>query len=216
MSFAQQVKKELIEYLDIATDMQVDQESQLAHAQRLALAHLFLRTGSITDPNKDYHLEFLHPAQEIAQETLELLHAGGLKAKLTQRKNSWLVYIKDAESIGEFLGLVSAHESLMAFLNVRILKDISAHINRKVNLETANLNKTISAAVEQEQHIRFLLDEHPMALSPDLLAIAYARLDNLDATLLDIANSFEPPLSKSCVNHRLRKIRKLAQTLQQQ
>lgn len=205
MSFAQQVKKEII--ADVL-------ESQLEDSQRLALAHLFVRTGSITDPNKDYHLEFAHPDEDTAMETLAVLQHYGLKAKLTQRKSNWLVYVKDGEHIADFLNLVSAHESLMDFHNVRILKDISGNINRQVNLETANLHKTINAAVEQEHDIRFLLTSHPTALSAELLAIAQARLEHPDATLIELAATFEPPLSKSCVNHRLRKIRKLAQTLQ--
>lgn len=210
MSFSQQVKKEIIGYLQGAPDS----EDPLM-AQRLAASHLFLRMGSLSDPAKDYHLEFLHPTEQTAKETLVLLQGLDLKAKLTQRKNNWLVYIKDGESIADFLNLVSAHESLMAFHNVRILKDISGNINRRVNLETANLGKTISAAVGQVQDIRYLLAMHPASLSAELLAIAQARLAYPEATLIEIANSFDPPLSKSCVNHRLRKIRKLSQTLQQ-
>lgn len=206
MSFSQKVKKE------IQTNLK-ENESQL-DKQRLTLSNLFLTKGSITDPNKDYHLEFLCSSHQESTFNLDIIQKYNLKANIVQRKNNWIIYIKDSEDIADFLNIVAAHDSLMDFYNVRILKDISGSINRKVNLETANLNKTINAAVEQEEDIIFLLENYPKELSADLLAVAYARIENMDSTLSEIAESFNPPLTKSCVNHRMRKIRKIAKKLQ--
>ena len=209
MSFSKKIKKEINE------NIKKNKEDKKIHfdEHRLILSNLFLSNGSITDPNKYYHLEFLFTNEEKATNVLSVLQKYNLKSKIIQRKTNWLVYIKDSESIADFLNIVYAHDSLMEFHNIRISKDISGRVNGEVNLETANLNKTINAAIEQEKDINFLLDNHPEKLTSDLLSIANARLENMDATLVEIADSFEPPLTKSCVNHRMRKIRKLAEKL---
>ncbi|MCL1995442.1 MAG: DNA-binding protein WhiA [Defluviitaleaceae bacterium] len=177
------------------------------------LAEAFVKNGYITDPTKAYHLEFVFKDVAEAQKISETLKALGIKAKVIQRKNYYITYVKDGEHIADFLGIVVAHNALMDFYNIRILKDISGKVNRKVNLETANINKTISAALVQEEDIKFILAQSKNVLSPQLKELALNRINNMDATLKELGEMFTPPLSKSCVNHRLRKIKQVAEQI---
>ena len=173
----------------------------------------FLNNGSISNPDKGYHLEFAFTDAEEAKELYELLMSHSLNAKEIKRRNNYVVYIKESEHIADFLSIVGAHNALMEYHNIRILKDISGNINRKVNLEAANLEKTINAALSLQDDIQFLLNYPTNVLSPELKVLAVMRLEHTDATLKELGEKFEPAISKSCVNHRLRKIKKIADGL---
>ena len=174
----------------------------------------FLLNGSLSEPSKSYHLEFIYSDLNIAKILSYFLNSYNLNAKIIERKNYFIVYIKESENIVDFLNIIGAHNSLMDFENVRILKDISNNINRKVNCETANISKTVHAAIKQQEDIKFIIDTKGYNyLSYQLQEVANLRLLNPDATLKEIGEMLMPNISKSGVNHRLRKINSIAKNL---
>lgn len=202
MSFSNKIKKEIKE--NILNNVNPSNDY---------LANIFLKSGYIVNPNKSYHLEFVFNNEEEAIKTLGYLNLHGLKSKMIKRRKSYVTYLKECDNITDFLNIIGVHDALMEFHNIRILKDISGNINRKVNLETANLNKTVSAALTYEEDIKFLLNYKTSELSPELEKLAKFRLQYVDATLKELGEKFDPFLSKSCVNHRLRKIKKISENL---
>ena len=177
------------------------------------LAVLFVKHGYVANPAKNYHLELVFGTADACQAAYAQLCAYEFKAKTITRRGQFVTYLKDSEQIVDFLSLIGAHHAVMAFHNSRILKDISGKINRQVNLEAANLEKTITAALAREAHLKAALAHPTLVLAPELVELAKARLTNMDATLKELGETFDPPLSKSCVNHRLRKIKKIADQL---
>ena len=140
----------------------------------------------------------------------------GLDAKIVRRKKSYVVYLKEGSQIVDILNVMEAHVALMELENVRILKEMRNSVNRKVNCETANINKTVSAAVKQVEDITYLRDMIGFENMPDnLVEAAYARLDHPDATLKELGESLTPPVGKSGINHRLRKLSEMAESLRQ-
>lgn len=182
--------------------------------RRAYLRGAFLASGSVSNPENSYHLEIFADYQQQADDLAALIETFGLKAKVTTRKNGFLVYVKDSEQIVEFLNVIGAHSALLNFENVRILKDIRNKINRLVNFETANVNKTVEAAVKQTEAIRILEELTGLeALEPPLRQLAQLRLQHPEASLQELGELLEPPLGKSGVNHRMRKLEKLARKL---
>lgn len=171
----------------------------------------FIATGSISDPNKFYHYELVCNEQNDAQCLKDMLNHYNLDAKVIERKKHYVVYIKEGELITDCLNVMGAVVSQMELYNVMILKGISNDINRKVNCETANLNKTISAALKQIKDIEYIRDTVGLGyLKPSLEEVACVRLENTDSSLSDIGKMLEPPVGKSGVNHRLKKISEIA------
>lgn len=176
----------------------------------------FMERGSISDPNKFYHYEIVCQYEEDAYTLMEMLRFFGLDAKVIVRKNSFVVYMKEGNNITDALNLMGAVVSQMNLYNVMILKGISNDVNRKVNCETANLNKTIEAAVKQIKDIEFIRDTVGLdSLSDSLMEIALLRLENPDMSLQGLGELLDPPVGKSGVNHRLRKIGEKADELRQ-
>ena len=139
-----------------------------------------------------------------------------VEAKTVLRKHYHVVYIKEGSQIVDMLGIMEAHVALMNLENVRILKEMRGTVNRKVNCETANINKTVSAAVEQINDILYIRDQVGFDRLPaGLEEIALARLEQPDATLKELGDSLDPPVGKSGVNHRLRKLREIATQLRE-
>ena len=137
-----------------------------------------------------------------------------IDAKIVMRKKHYVVYVKEGSQIVELLGLTGAHVSLMQLENVRIVKEMRNSVNRKVNYETANLNKTVSAAVRQVEDIRFIQRTTGLQdLSESLGEMARLRLEHPDASLKELGNMLVPPVGKSGVNHRLRKLSLIAEKL---
>lgn len=177
----------------------------------------FLSAGSITDPEKRYHLEIVCCNMEDALFVKGLMEDLLLFPKITTRKKFFVVYIKDSDQISLALGLMEAHTSLMNFENIRILKGMRNDVNRKVNCEAANISKTVSAALAQLDDIKLIkavmgLDK----LTSNLKAVANARLKAPDASLVELGMMIEPQLTKSGVNHRLRKLSGIADKLRKQ
>ncbi|MGB4588282.1 MAG: DNA-binding protein WhiA [Clostridiaceae bacterium] len=174
----------------------------------------FLGSGSVSNPEKAYHLEFVTSSQEHAEDLMGLINSYGLSAKVISRKNSFIVYLKEGEQIVDILSIIGAFNSLFEFENVRIVKDMRNNVNRIVNCETANLSKTVNAAVRQVESIRLIEKELGLArLSKPLREIAEMRLDYPDESLKELGEMLDPPVGKSGVNHRLRKIEKIADEL---
>ena len=154
---------------------------------------------------------------EAAEKIREVICSFGLDAKIVRRKNSYVVYLKEGSQIVDILNVMEAHVSLMELENVRILKEMRNSVNRKVNCETANINKTVSAAVKQVEDIKYLRDTVGFDHMPDnLVEAALARLENPDATLKELGASLDPPVGKSGINHRLRRLSEMADKVRQE
>ncbi|ONI38618.1 DNA-binding protein WhiA [Candidatus Epulonipiscium fishelsonii] len=175
----------------------------------------FLGGGYVNNPKKSYHLEFVTNIIHQAQFLQNIMLNFDLYAKIIDRKNNFVVYLKEGSQIVDLLNLIGAHISLMEFENIRIVKEVRNNINRLVNCETSNLKKTISASVNQIKDIQYI--EQAIGLSsldPHLEIIAKCRLNQPNATLQELGNMLTPPIGKSGANHRLKKISNIAKQLQ--
>lgn len=190
--------------------------------QQICCRRSFLRgafqvAGSMSDPNKSYHFEIVCASQEMAQQIRDLICGFSMDAKIVARKKSHVVYLKEGSQIVDILNIMEAHVSLMELENVRILKEMRNSVNRKVNCETANINKTVSAAVKQVEDITYLRDTVGFENMPEgLVEAALARLERPDATLKELGEALCPPVGKSGINHRLRKLSELADKVRQE
>lgn len=181
--------------------------------KRAFLRGAFLGGGSISRPSSDYHLEMVTGNEDFARSIIKVMHTFSMKAKLTDRKNDYIVYLKDGESITNFLRVIGAHNSMMEFEGVRVLKEMRNNVNRRVNCETANLGKVVKAAVRQVNCIKFI-DEH-MGLSelPEALQeTAKLRLKYPEASLNELVE-YSGGIGKSGINHRLKKLQEMAMGL---
>ena len=182
--------------------------------QRAFLRGAFLSVGSISDPSKAYHLEFVCPTKEKAEQLRSVMANFEVEAKIVLRKKYHVVYLKEGSGIVDLLNVMEAHVSLMNLENLRILKEMRNSINRRVNCETANISKTVSAASRQISDIEFLRDAYGFSRLPaQLREMAEVRLENPDAPLKDLGQLLDPPVGKSGVNHRLRKLSELAESV---
>lgn len=174
----------------------------------------FLGGGSISNPEKTYHLEFVTHNEKYANELSRVINTYGLNSKVIQRKSSYVIYIKESEQIVDILNIIGAHSNLLYLENVRIMKEMRNNVNRLVNCETANLSKTVNAAVRQIESIRLIESEIGLQRLPqNLREVAELRVKYPDESLKDLGMMLDPPVGKSGVNHRLRRIEKIASEL---
>lgn len=182
--------------------------------KRAFIRGAFMAAGSISDPNKSYHFEIKCNSEKKAKQLIELLENYNIDGKMVARKGGYVVYIKGGEGIVDVLNVMEAHVSLMEMENVRILKGMSNYYNRQVNCETANIKKTVATSVRQIDDIDFIIQNKGIDYLPEKLQdIAWVRKENPDASLQELGEMLDPPLGKSGVNHRLRKICQIAQEL---
>lgn len=182
--------------------------------KRAFIRGAFMAAGSISDPNKSYHFEIKCNSEKKAKQLIELLENYNIDGKMVARKGGYVVYIKEGEGIVDVLNVMEAHVSLMEMENVRILKGMSNYYNRQVNCETANIKKTVATSVRQIDDIDFIIRNKGIDYLPEKLQdIAWVRKENPDASLQELGEMLDPPLGKSGVNHRLRKICQIAQEL---
>ncbi|MBC7958901.1 MAG: DNA-binding protein WhiA [Vallitaleaceae bacterium] len=182
--------------------------------KRAYIRGAFLASGSMSDPEKTYHLEFVNTHFEHSVELVDLINSFEMDAKIVERKKYHVVYLKEGTQIVDLLNIMEAHVALMDLENLRILKEMRNNVNRIVNCETANLNKTVSASVRQIEDIEFIEDSVGLGSLPELLEdAAKLRLTYRDATLKELGAMLDPPVGKSGVNHRLRKISEIAEKL---
>lgn len=179
--------------------------------RRAFIRGAFLAAGSISDPEKFYHAEIVSFSREKAEQLRNIIHTFGMDAKIVLRKKYYVVYLKEGNQIVDLLNVMEAPVALMELENIRIVKEMRGSINRQVNCETANINKTVSAAVKQIEDIIYLKDTIGFdGLPENLLEAAVVRLEQPEATLKELGEALSPPVGKSGVNHRLRKLSILA------
>lgn len=182
--------------------------------KRAYLRGAFLSVGSMSDPSKAYNLEFVCDSEERASLLLGYAGSFGIDARVTKRKESFVLYIREAESLVDILNVLGAHKSLMALENLRVEKDFRNLINRKVNCETANIAKAVDAAARQISDIRRIEESMGLdALPASLRQIAVARIEHPDSSLTELGAFLDPPVGKSGVNHRLRKLSEIADSI---
>lgn len=175
---------------------------------------MFLAAGSVNDPNKAYHFEIVVRNFDMAQAVKEIINSFQLEAKVVKRKKYYVVYLKEGSMIVDILNVMEAYVGLMDMENIRILKDMRNDINRRVNCETANIKKTVSAARKQIEDIEYIEKTKGLKyLNETLRKLAELRLEEPDANLSELGEMLNPPVSKSGVNHRLRKISSIADSL---
>lgn len=184
--------------------------------KRAYLRGAFLASGSVNDPDSgSYHLEMISTYDDHCEALCDLMNQFRLHAKTIERKKGYVVYMKEGDKIGEFLNIIGAHPSLLHFENVRIMKDMRNSVNRIVNCETANLNKTIQAAMKQVENIRLIEKELGLEqLNDKLLEVAKLRLQYQEASLAELGQLLPSgKMTKSAINHRLRKLNQIAENL---
>ena len=211
MSFATDIRDELLELKMWDSNSSLNQDEQIA---RLSIRETFIKSGFITDPNKEYHLEVLFKLKKKAEEFRILLENFNIKSKIIKKGSGYITYIKDGEDIVNFLALIGANNAVLRFEEARVLKDARNNVNRIVNCETANLNKTINASNNQIKNIKFLKQQNKFnSLPEELKEIALIRLKNPDISYEEIGKMLKKPISKSGVSHRLKKINQIAEEL---
>ena len=170
------------------------------------LKNMFLASGSIANPQKEYHLEILTDTIEMAESIIEILKGFGIEAKFLEKKYKFVVYIKSSEMIALFLNVIGAHNSLFKFEDEKVMHELNNNINRVVNCETANISKIVNTSLRQIEIIQKIgIDNLP----ENLREIARLRCENPDASLKELGEMMKVPLGKSGVNHKLKKIESL-------
>ena len=178
------------------------------------LRAVFLSIGHVSDPEKSYHAEFALKTDEQAPLLTDLLSFYGLNMKTVHRKGQTILYCKEGEQISDLLNLLGAHQALMSFENTRILKSMRNSLNRRVNCEAANLGKTATASVRQLSDIQTIEETIGLsALSDALRETAEQRLANPDLSIAELGQTLDPPVGKSGMNHRFRRLAEIAERL---
>lgn len=181
------------------------------HCRCAFLRGAFLAGGSVSDPEKSYHLELVSSHYNVSRELCALLQEVGFSPKQTTRKSNYVTYFKPSETIEEFLTLLGAPLAAMDVMNAKLEKNLRGSVNRRVNCDSANLDKAVDAALEQVEAIRRYAETHGLDSLPDKLQeTARLRWENPELTLTQLAALFDPPITKSALNHRLRKLMELA------
>ncbi len=174
-------------------------------------AGVFLAGGSVNDPKKEYHLEFTAPEEDIAEELKLLLGEIGVSTGITVRRGQYIVYIKGSESIEDTLTFINAQQCTLELMNVKIYKDVRNKANRITNCDNANINKVVKASMKQIEDIKLIAEKRGLdSLADELRQVAEMRLESTGLSLQDIGESLEPPISRSGVNHRFKKLAKIA------
>lgn len=185
-----------------------------SEALRSIVKGAFMSTGSVNNPESNYHLEISFVERKNAEYVLNICKTYDVNLKILESKGRFILYIKEGEEISKFLALIGANNGVMKFEDIRTTREVRNNVNRKVNCETANLNKTIDASVNQVNDIKLIQKLNKFEeLSEDLQAIASLRLEYPDLSLKELGEQLEPPLGKSGVNHRMKKIHEIAEEL---
>lgn len=184
--------------------------------KRAFIRGAFVCIGYISDPEKNYHLEFANLSLSQAESLKNIINFFDIDAKIIEKRDNYIVYIKEGEQIVDLLNIIEAHKSLLELENIRIIKDVRNNINRIVNCETANLNKIVANGLKQKEDIQFIKNKIGLDNLPKQLKdVAEIRLKHSDISLKELGEMLVPPISKSGVNHRLKKINKIAESLRE-
>ncbi len=212
-----QMIEELMSYTMIGKDSEFRaQVLKKECCRRSFIRGAFLANGSMSNPGKSYHFEIVCRHQTQADNLCRLICQYGISAKIIERKNRFVVYIKESEGIIDVLNVMEAHKASMELENVRIIKEMRNSANRQFNCDAANINKMVQAATKQLEDIRLIqenigLDNIPVPLQE----MALVRLEYPDVSLQELGNYLDPPVGKSGVNHRLRKLAALAEEIRE-
>lgn len=209
MSFSQELKEEIEKLKVWDNKSNLKQEEQL---QRICVREAFLQSGSMTEPEKQYHLEIVFKHKKKAEEILQILNDNGFNFRMIERRKKYVLYIKEGEEISNFLAFIGASSSVLRFEEIRVVRQMRGHVNRKVNCETSNLEKTVNASIKQVQAIEYLkkigkFDE----LDDNIKEIANLRYENPDLSIDSLSKMLQTPISKSGANHRIAKILQIAE-----
>ena len=227
MSFSSQVKNELRTIVPkdahclrsellafLSSGLSAPPEEKLYEktcCKRAFLRGIFLRNGTMTDPEEIYNLEMVFRHPWLANEVMRLLMQFEIPGKMTERKGRYVVYLRDGDDISDFLRVLGANRSLLSMEDIRVVKDVRNRVNRRVNCETANIHKTAASSVRQIEDIRTIEERDGLESLPDpLKEIAFVRLEYPEATLSELGDLLDPPVGKSGVNHRLRRLHEIA------
>ncbi len=220
MSFSIEVKNELEEKArrmhdgDYVESGVIGALPQTPAGQKAWLRGAFLCCGSVSDPRKSYHLDLTLDEPALAETVRDVMKSFDIEGRISSRKGKYVVYLKDGDSIADMLGLLGATKAMLELENVRVLRDISGRVNRKVNCETANLNKTVSAGLAQVRQIELIKSKRRYAQLPsELKAVAELRIANPDLPIAEIGAMLDPPLGKSGIYHRFERIKRIADEL---
>lgn len=178
------------------------------------VAGAFMVCGSINDPSKEYHLEFVTPDEILSEQLGKILSSFGIQAKFTVRKNSYIVYIKESENIEDLLTIMGASRCTLNLMNVKVEKEMRNKVNRAVNCDSANIEKALNASEKQIKNISLIENKIGIkSLPEELQEIAELRLANPDFNLKEISENLDPPISRSGANHRFIRLAKIAENL---
>lgn len=184
--------------------------------KRAFIRGAFLACGSMSNPGKSYHFEIVCRTARQAEQLKKIIHSFAIDARIVARKKNQIVYVKEGAHIVDLLNIMEAHEALMNLENVRIVKEMRNFVNRQVNCETANISKTVNAAIRQTEDIAYIQHKKGLESLPDhLREIAVLRLEYPDMPLKELGTHLNPPVGKSGVNHRLRRISEIAAEIKQ-
>ena len=203
---------------EIAEEFSIVKNLVVQHTccRRAFIRGAFLAAGSMSNPEKSYHIEIVCTAMKKAEQLQNIINSFGLDAKVVVRKKTYVAYLKEGSQIVDLLNIMEAPVTLMEMENIRILKEMRNSVNRKVNCETANINTTVSAAMKQVNDIRYIRDTIGLKELPEgLREIAELRLEYPNETLKELGDLLSTPLGKSGVNHRLRKFSEMAEHLKE-
>lgn len=205
--------REIGENLSIKSNLVI----QNVCCKRAFIRGAFLASGSMSDPKKTYHFEIVATTEPKAKQIQEIINSFNIDSKIVARKKYFVVYVKEGSQIVDLLNIMEAHVALMNLENVRILKEMRNSINRQVNCEAANINKTVVAATKQIDDILYIKNQTGFSeLTEGLEEIATLRIEYPESSLKELGAMLSPPIGKSGVNHRLRKLSILADNLREQ
>ena len=182
--------------------------------RRSFLRGAFLCLGSMSDPNKGYHLEFVCEYEAWAEQIRQMIGSFDIEARIIRRKKYYVVYLKEGAGIVDLLNVMGAHSCLMQLETLRVEKEVRNSINRQVNCEAANITKTVNAANKQIEDIKLLQKHYGLSNLPEnLRQMAEIRLEHPESSLQELGGFLNPPVGKSGVNHRLRKLSEMAEKI---
>ena len=182
--------------------------------RRSFLRGVFLAKGSLISPVRGHHLEIALPTQSLAQLVRKLIAGEGLKSGIVKRRSAWVVYLKDADQISQFLALLGASRAMLRYEDIRVQKNVKSSVQRQMNMDKANLSRSVESCLRQIEDILLIDQEIGLHRLPKALReIAEARLNNQALTMEELGQTLNPPISKSAVNHRLRRIAQKADAL---
>lgn len=206
-----------INVANIVSNEEMENVKKDEQLQRTFIRGTFMGAGSLNNPEKEYHLSILISNEEHVKLLKDFINKYNIDFKILNNNKTFCLYIKDGEQISRFLALIGANSAMLKFEEIRVMRETRNKVNRLVNCETANLNKTINAAVMQIEDIKYIKEKEEFNKLPEnLKKIANLRLENPDASLTELGEKLDEKISKSGVNHRLKKISEIAREIRKE